>query len=174
MAGRCEACRAVDIKADVVITPGSPLAGVQSHPNTNVLPLWPRFVGQGALSLSGGGHRVRGRTEDREERVALGSDLYAVMGRQGSANKRIVALEHRAILRTQSLEQPRRAFDVGEQEGDRAGRKVVAHDCMMARSQPVIQSPGRSLVVRDRVIAGECSHRPRILKVTLDGGRRRH
>jgi hypothetical protein len=58
--------------------------------------------------------------EDVEERVALGVDLFAPVARERLAQDAPMLGEDLAVAIAELLEQLGRAFDVREQEGDRA------------------------------------------------------
>ena len=69
----------------------------------------------------------RGR-EGEEEGVALRVDLDAALGGAGLPDHAPVLGERlRVPLGAELVQQPRRALDVGEEEGDGAGREVVSH-----------------------------------------------
>ena len=73
------------------------------------------------------GGALRGRESD-EECVALRVDLYAAVGPARIAQRPAVLGERLAVrLRAELPEQPSRALDVGEEEGDRPARKIGPH-----------------------------------------------
>ena len=69
-----------------------------------------------------------GRGEGEEERVALGVDLDAAVAANASRSTRRCSASACVVgLGAELVQQPRRALDVGEEEGDRAGGEVVTH-----------------------------------------------
>jgi hypothetical protein len=71
--------------------------------------------------------RLGRSVEDREEGIALGLDLEPATRRDGLPDQHPVAIEQRGPGgRAQGLGQPGRALDIGEQEGDGAGRQCLA------------------------------------------------
>ena len=51
-----------------------------------------------------------------------------------------VALQHILIVGAERLEQPRRALDVGEHEGDRANRQIRRHESIMRYEVRVVSA----------------------------------
>ena len=69
----------------------------------------------------------RGR-KGKEEGVSLGVDLDPTLGGADIADHSAMLGQSRGVaLRAELVQQLRRTFDVGEEEGDRAGWKVVSH-----------------------------------------------
>jgi hypothetical protein len=83
----------------------------------------------------GGSDRTRRRREGEEERVPLCVYLDAAPSRTGFADETAV-LDQRLVvgLRSQLVQQPRRALDVGEEECDGAGRELGAHTEIMCQT----------------------------------------
>ena len=115
--------RPVDVDADVVVPAQHPLAGVQAHPHPHREPLRPGVGGQAPLGRHRGPDRRHRAREGGEERVALGADLDPVPVPDGPAQDGRVLVPDRRVASAQLLEQPGRALDVGEQEGDGPGRQ---------------------------------------------------
>jgi hypothetical protein len=68
-----------------------------------------------------------GAVEDREERVALAVDSSPACRFEGPADQPVVRREELAVaIAAERLQQLRRALDVGEDEGDGAGRKRLS------------------------------------------------
>ena len=67
---------------------------------------------------------VLGRGEGDEEGVALSVDLDALVARERRAQNAAVLGEQRRVRVARSLQQARRAFDVGEEKSHRAGWKL--------------------------------------------------
>ena len=78
------------------------------------------------------GDRVDGSTERHEERVALRVDLDAVVRGEDRAQRPPMLGEQVGVAGAVLVEQARRTFDVGEQEGDGAGREVAHRPIMRA------------------------------------------
>ena len=76
-----------------------------------------------------GGRKGAGsRREREEERVTLRIDLDSAAGHARLAYRPAVLSQSVGVgVRPQLVEQSRRALDVGEEEGDRAGREIRAH-----------------------------------------------
>ena len=80
------------------------------------------------LGFEGGCRRSLGRRERDEEGVALSVDFYPVPCGQGrSQHSSMLGERLRVRIRTERVQQARRALDVGEEERDGAGREVPAH-----------------------------------------------
>jgi hypothetical protein len=63
--------------------------------------------------------------EGDEERVALGVDLDAAVSLERGAERAPVLAQRLGVSVAELVEQLRRAFDVGEEEGDRAGGELA-------------------------------------------------
>ena len=75
-----------------------------------------------------GGERSRRGREREEEGVTLRVDLDPALRGTGLADDAAVLGERIGVaLGAERVQQPRRALDVGEEEGDGAGREVVSH-----------------------------------------------
>src|SRR5437870_13344199 len=80
---------------------------------------------QGALALNRRRHRVGSAAESDEEGVALRVDLLATMRGEHLPEQSLLVGQQLAVgLAAQPLEQPRRALDVREQEGDGAAQTL--------------------------------------------------
>ena len=140
MAGGGDPGRAVDVAADVALLGEERRAGVHAD----------RAPGSGpdASARRCGGCRERGGRgrEGEEEGVALRVDLDPALGGARVADHAAVLGERlRVGLGAELVQELRRALDVGEEEGDGAGRKVVAHGVIIRRtraSRPVVVSSG--------------------------------
>jgi hypothetical protein len=78
------------------------------------------------LALAGGLDRLGRRRERVEEGVPLRVDLHAASLREGLPQHPPVLGERLVVpLRAQLVQQARGTLDVGEEEGDGAGRKLV-------------------------------------------------
>src|SRR5690606_33970971 len=99
--------------------------------------------------LRGQAGRQRGRRlrEGEEERVTLGEHLHATVGGEGTPQQPAVLLQHRPVAGTEQLGEPGRTFDVGEQEGHQAARRLrtYGHDTPAPWKSPAV-APGRGHV----------------------------
>jgi hypothetical protein len=101
------------------------LPRVQSHAHLDLGSLRPLVRGQVALGINSRRDCVGGRPERDEERVALGIDDPPVVGGDRGAEQATVLGEDLVVAVAPELfEQSGRPFDVREEEGDRACRKV--------------------------------------------------
>jgi hypothetical protein len=84
-------------------------------------------------SLRRGRDRVGCPRERDEERIPLRVDLDAGVALEGVSQRLAVRGEEIGVAVAVLLEEPRRALDVGEEEGDGAGGKIApAHDAIFA------------------------------------------
>jgi hypothetical protein len=141
-----DARRSVDIQPEVIVAAQDPLAGVHSHPDSNLDPVWPGRRGKLALGPDRRADSAARRGEHGEEGVPLGAHLAAPAFANGGTDHSVVALLHVTIPASEPLEQPCRALDVREEEGHRAGGKVPHfHSCGPKGTVPKAQgSNGRS------------------------------
>jgi hypothetical protein len=113
--------RTVDVVADVGAVGQDSLAGVDADPDADSSVLVPLRGGEGALGVRGSRDGGPRSLEDDEERIALGADLDAATRRESATEQPAVPFEDLAVPRgPDGLAKLRRAFDVGEQEGDGA------------------------------------------------------
>ena len=82
---------------------------------------------EGALRGDRGRDCVTCAREGEEERVALRVDFRSAARPERLAHDAAVVARHIAVLVTELLEQPRRAFDVRKDERDGACREGRAH-----------------------------------------------
>ena len=80
--------------------------------------------GERALSARCGGDCVSCAGERDEERIALGVDLGAAVIGECLPEHLAMARQSLRIGIAELLQQPRRPLDVGEEEGDGAGRQL--------------------------------------------------
>ena len=125
MAGRRDARGAVHVQAHVVAASGCALAGVETHPDADRAIRRPRRRGDGPLDLDDRRDRVLRRLEDRERTVALVVDLDAAVSGQSAAQDLEVPFEDGSVSLAERVEEPRRPFDIGEQERDGPGGQLV-------------------------------------------------
>ena len=154
--------RAVDVDADVVVPAQHPLAGVQAHAHPHREPLRPGVGGQAPLGRHRGPDRRHRAREGGEERVALGADLDPVPIPDGPAQDGRVLVPDRRVASAQLLEQPGRALDVGEQEGDGPGRQLRDLGPGRRRRWPVGGGAGRGHRPRGRRLPGRLPAPPQL------------
>ncbi len=123
-----DACASVDAHPDVSLAADDGLTGVDPHAHMNGDAVGPGLRSQGALRRYGGGDRVTGTREGDEESVALRVDLVAVELFNRRAEQPRVRGQDFVVLPAELLKQPRRAFDVAEEESDGAGRTLRHRD----------------------------------------------
>src|SRR5439155_14027814 len=115
----------VDRKTDIAAVAQSRLACIEPHAHPNQSLMRPHLPREHTLRLRRCRDSRSGTAKDREERVALPVDLDPSVLLEDRAKQLVVPAEQLAVaLAAKLLEQPRRALDVREQEGDRAARKL--------------------------------------------------
>ena len=85
--------------------------------------------GERSLPVGGGGNGVGRRSEGDEERISLRIDDATRVGGERSAQDLLMGGQELVVTTlTDAIEQPRRTFDIREEEGDGPGRQLgVAH-----------------------------------------------
>jgi hypothetical protein len=128
----------VDVGPDVPAVRNEPGAGVHADANGD------RPGRELGLRLLGGRQRGRGFPERGEERVALRVDLDAAVRFESLTEDTPVVGERVGVaLGTELVEQARRALDVAEEEGDRAGREpTLSQEDSIADNAPFIRDFG--------------------------------
>ena len=113
---------AVDVVSHVALIGQKRRSAVQADPDVH-------RTGRKRIREGGGrGERPRSGREGKEEGITLRIHLDPALSRAGRANDPAVLGEHICVaLRAERVQEPRRALDVGEEERDSAGRKVVTH-----------------------------------------------
>jgi hypothetical protein len=106
----------VHVESDIALLRDLRLAGVETHPHRK---------GELLLCLSCRGDRRSGRREGDEEGISLRVDLDAAVASEGLAQHAPVLGEGVRVRLAELRQQPRRALDVREEEGDCAGRQVT-------------------------------------------------
>ncbi|SRR6266540_5641478 len=133
MTGPAYAGRTVDVPADVPLVPEKRRPRVQTHTHLN------RAGGKRYGHLSRRGHCARRGREGKEERIALHVDLHAVVAGTGLSYEAAMLSQCLPItLGTEILKQPRRTFDVSEEEGDRSERKIASHRGIMRQNASTV------------------------------------
>jgi hypothetical protein len=101
------------------------LACVDPHPHAHLDALvWPRIRMESALRCSRRVNRILRPPERGEERIPLRVHDLAAMRSEDGTQKLLMLGQQPPVPVPQLLEQPRRALDVREQEGDRAARQL--------------------------------------------------
>ena len=119
---RGDACSAVDVDPDVSLGRHGRRARVEAHANPE------RAEVERRLSVDRCGRRARCGGKGDEEGVALRVDLDpAVRGERGAESAPVLRQRLGVRLGPERVQQPRRALDVREEEGDRAARELGAH-----------------------------------------------
>ena len=83
--------------------------------------------GECELALDRREQRVARARESDEERVALGVDLVPAVSLTRCPQQTLMIREHLRITLAKLLDEPRRPLDIGEEEGDGAGRWLGHH-----------------------------------------------
>src|SRR5439155_12312154 len=125
--GRRDPGRTMDIDPDVSLLGDDRLACVQAHAYAN------RPLAQRLLGVRRCCERVLRTPKGDEEGVTLRVDLDAVVAVKDLAQKAPVVGERVDVAVAELMVQPRRAFDVREEERDSAGWQL-AHALRIARS----------------------------------------
>jgi hypothetical protein len=128
--GRRDARGPMDVHADIALLGQERLPGVESHADADRAGLerLPRIFGSRC--------RISRAGECDEEGVSLRVDLDAVVPREGVSQGLAMLGEQVAVAVAMLPQQPRRALDVGEEEGDGAGGKIApAHGPIFPRGR---------------------------------------
>jgi hypothetical protein len=121
-AGRRNPGSTMDVDADVTLAGEERRTRVQTDAHTNQTGI--ECVGQ----FSGGSDGFRRRRKCHEEGLALGIDLHSIVTGTCLADDLPVRGKCTGIdLRPQLVQELGRPLDVGEEEGDSAGRKLLMH-----------------------------------------------
>src|SRR5688572_30015458 len=82
----------------------------------------------GTLHGSCSSDRVRGTRERHEEGITLGIDLHPTVGGERFTQSATVGAQRpRIAAGAQLLQELRRPFNIGEEEGDGSGREIARH-----------------------------------------------
>jgi len=99
---------------------------VQAHPHLHLLTGRPRLGGKRGLRRRGRRDPGAGASENGEEGIAFAVDLDSAGGPKCLGEQAIVGRQKlRVAVAADVLQQPRRALDVREQEGDGASRTLL-------------------------------------------------
>ena len=122
VAGRGDAGGTMDVSADVA------LLGEEWRPRVQADPHLDRAEASASVKRRRRRERPGRGGESEEEGVSLRVDLDPALAAHASRIDAPVLGERVCVgLGAELVQQLRRALDVGEEEGDRAGREVVSH-----------------------------------------------
>jgi hypothetical protein len=124
-----DARASIDAHSDVSLTSDERLAGVDPHPHADGGAFGPELRSERTLRCHRRAHPVTRSRERDEECVALCVDLVTVKLLDRRTKQPGVCRENLVVPVPELLQQPRRAFDVTEEEGDGAGRTLGLDDC---------------------------------------------
>ena len=131
-----DACRPMDVDADVALVRRERVPRVDADPHANRPGLERLTGGTGRVDRAGG------RGERDEERVPLRVDLNPAVASEGVAEETAMLREDlRVRCIPQFVDEPRGAFDVREEERDGSGGQV--RSCHDAREHTLVEPPGR-------------------------------
>ena len=127
--------RTMHLHADVARLTQRDLTRVHTHPHSDTR------RSQRLLRRGRGGKRVRRPRKRHEERIASRVDLDpAVRSPRLPAHTMMLRKKSPVCLHSELVEKTRRPFDVGEHEGDRAGREILSHSTIIRRAGTRVQS----------------------------------
>src|SRR2546427_6536660 len=121
VAGARHPSGAMDVQAEIFVADEGGLAGVQADPYLDRRAIRPGVLLQSPLDGGRTGARLERAVEDDEEGIALGPKLVATVGGERLALDRVMGEEDIRVPLAELLDQPCRAFDIAEEEGDGAG-----------------------------------------------------
>jgi hypothetical protein len=111
----------VNVHPDVALRSPQRLTRVDPHANPN------QSSRKLSLSIRGRGDRVARASERDEERVTLRVDLDAPVLDESLPKNDSVSVESIGVISAELVKELGRALDVGEEEGDGAGRQLYHH-----------------------------------------------
>jgi hypothetical protein len=121
------------------------LTGMHPHPHPDMLPSRPRVRLQSPLQFQHRRHARPRRGEHREERIALGIDLPAVMSGKTRPDQPVMVGKQLCVeIFSQPLNQGRRALDVGKHE------REGLHRHSLKANGPPGTTPGHAAILRGR------------------------
>jgi len=124
VARRTNARATVDAHPDISFATDERLTSVDPHPHTDGDTVGPGLRGEPALRGYSGANRVARAREGDEERITLRIDLVATEPFNCRTEQPGVRRKNLVVPVAKLLQQPRRPFDVTEEEGDGAGRTL--------------------------------------------------
>ena len=142
MADGGDARALVHVDPDVSLLRQPRLTRVQPHAHPD------RAVRERALAVRGGGDCIGRAAEGDEERVTLRVHLDALVVGKRRAESPPMLVQCLAIVVAELVQQPRRAFDVREQQRHHAGREIARHRTRSWRDAAPLSSAGHDNIVR--------------------------
>ena len=134
----CDPCRAVYLEPHIAGLADGHLARVHTHPNSQP------ELGQRHLRLTRRRQRVGGIGKCDEERISSRIHLDAAVRRPGHPRHPMVPRQQFPICRrTEVVQQPRRALDIGEHKRHRPSREVLPHSGSFHPTQNHVQLRAR-------------------------------
>ena len=133
----------VYVEADVPFVPPARLARAQPHAHAH------RPADKCALAVRSSGDCIRRAGECDEKRIALRVDLDALVLGKRRAESPPMFVQRLPVVVAELMQQPRRAFDVREQQRHNTGREIAHHrtrSCAEARSLSSGQTGGGVIV----------------------------
>src|SRR5207302_9764074 len=113
------------LEPEVVIADQRRLAGVQPNADAHPPAVGPAVLRERLLDCGRAGAGIERAVEDDKVRIALGTELVAVIRLQRLPLDGVMRQQHLGIAIAELLDQPRRSLDITEIEGDGAGRQVA-------------------------------------------------
>ena len=124
----------MDVGTDVAVLGDERCSRMQAHTQAD----W--AASEALVDAARGFQGCRRRRERNEEGVALRIDLDPVLLRTNFPHDPPMLGERvRVRLGAERVQEPRRALDVGEEEGDGAGRQVRSHSAIIRPPAPRVQ-----------------------------------
>ena len=114
----------MDAQTHVPLLPDDRLAGVQTHPHAHLAAVGPFVRREPPLGRDRCSERRIRPREGEEEGIALRVHLAPLARLDGLPQDPLLRSENLAVAIAELPEQPRRAFDVREQEGDGSAREL--------------------------------------------------
>lgn len=124
MAGRANACDAVDVEPQVDAALDGGLARMQPHAHTNLRLLRPRVGRDHPLGGNGGLDAVLRPLEGSEQLIGTTVDLVAASVRHGPSEQPPELVQDAAVTVPQLLHEPGRPLDVREEQGHGPARQL--------------------------------------------------
>jgi hypothetical protein len=136
----------VDIQTDVVAVDETRLPRVDPDPHRNPISVRPGICCERLLPLRSSDDRLLRRGERDEERIPCRVDLIAAVSLKHLPQQPMMNREEIRVTLTGARKQPRRSFDIREQQGDGAFR-CSGHAPTLRRPRPDHNRPDHNLVL---------------------------
>src|SRR5437763_677581 len=125
MACAHDACCPMHVQAHIAFSRTLWLARMQTHTYMHCCTSGPGMGSKRTLHLHCCAHRIGGACKGHEEGIALGVHLVAVPAVKGGTQELAALGEDAIIAVAYLLQQAGRAFDIGEEQGDRSRRQFT-------------------------------------------------